>query len=149
MKTKLRKHILQEMLAYNYTRYSAGRRIARVHIRATKEVAELTANKVDKKLLFRFELVLQDLENDDDQFLSLKEHVQTVFGKALRNIADIEGEKCEALEKVLKCVMPRVEEKCGREAVDIMQSSILIGLVTLSFGKPEKSFLQLSVYSAT
>lgn len=41
----------QEMLAYNYTRYSAGRRIARTHIRATKEVAELTANKV--KIFFK------------------------------------------------------------------------------------------------
>uniref|UniRef100_A0A8R1DIG7 Uncharacterized protein n=1 Tax=Caenorhabditis japonica TaxID=281687 RepID=A0A8R1DIG7_CAEJA len=107
----------EQMLAYNYTRYSAGRRIATAHIRASKEVADLTANK--------------DLENDDDQFLSMKEHVQSVFGKALKNIAEIEGEKCEALEKVLQCVMPRVEEKCGREAVDIMQSSILVGYLSI------------------
>nr|pir hypothetical protein C35C5.7 - Caenorhabditis elegans [Caenorhabditis elegans] len=45
------KPCFEEMLAYNYTRYSAGRRIARTHIRATKEVAELTANKV--KIFFK------------------------------------------------------------------------------------------------
>lgn len=67
------------------------------------------------------------MENDDDQFLTMKEHVQSVFGKALRTIAEIEGEKCDALDKVLKCVLPRVEEKCGREAVTIMESSILVG----------------------
>ncbi|CAI2356611.1 unnamed protein product [Caenorhabditis sp. 36 PRJEB53466] len=116
------KPCFEQMLAYNYTRYSAGRRIARLHIKATKEVAELTANK--------------DLENDNDQFLSMKEHVQSVFGKALRQIAEIEGEKCEALEKVLKCVMPRVEEKCGSEAVDIMQSSILVGYLSIQRREP-------------
>ncbi|CAB3410333.1 unnamed protein product [Caenorhabditis bovis] len=102
-----------DMLNYNYTRYSGGRRIARIHIRATKQVAELTKNK--------------DLEEDDDQFLTLKEHIQSSFERALREIAAIEGEKCEALDKVLQCVLPRAEEKCGRDAAEIMKTSILVG----------------------
>ncbi|CAI5455512.1 unnamed protein product [Caenorhabditis angaria] len=112
----------QEMLAYNYTRYSAGRRIARIHIRASKQIADLTKNK--------------DLENDDDQFLTMKEHVQTVFGRALGSIAEIEGEKCDALDRVLNCVLPKVEAKCGVDAVEVMKSSILVGYLSTQRREP-------------
>lgn len=104
-----------EMLAYNYTRYSAGRRIARLHINATREVAKMTNDK--------------DLQ-DDDEFLSVKEKVEIIFQRKLKEIADIEGEKCDALGKALNCVLPHLEERCGSEAAYILKTSVLIGYLS-------------------
>ncbi|CAD6185424.1 unnamed protein product [Caenorhabditis auriculariae] len=92
----------KEMLAYNYTRFSTSRRIARIHKKAVDKVANLTKEK---------------------------DHVQAIFVPALKEIAEIEGERCEALRSVMNCVKPLIENKCGSEASEFIEDSVLVGYV--------------------
>uniref|UniRef100_A0A1I7WP85 Transposase n=1 Tax=Heterorhabditis bacteriophora TaxID=37862 RepID=A0A1I7WP85_HETBA len=63
------------MLAYNYTRYSAGRRIARLHLKVISDVEALTKHR---------------RINTEDEIFPFKFEVQSKFVRELKKIAEVE-----------------------------------------------------------
>ncbi|PAV75482.1 hypothetical protein WR25_16234 isoform B [Diploscapter pachys] len=104
----------ESMTAYNESRFRIGKKVAKLHIEAVEHVLNITSNV--------------DLDKED-QLMSSKEYVQAIFRPALREIAELEGEKCSILEKVLKCVRPSLRKHCGAETEEVFNVSVLVGYV--------------------
>lgn len=134
------KLFLEHMLKYNYTRYSAGRRIANIHFDAVRDVTLLTYDKVHLDFWQRHFLILGSQRRESDsssQRQSTKYHAWSsgrncrhwrffdsiVQGSSLNN----SGEKCEALEEVMGCILPFLSNKCGDKVQSMLQTIIEVG----------------------
>uniref|UniRef100_A0AC34QKB2 Major facilitator superfamily (MFS) profile domain-containing protein n=1 Tax=Panagrolaimus sp. JU765 TaxID=591449 RepID=A0AC34QKB2_9BILA len=97
---------------YNSTRTTLNEQIYNIHINAAAHATRAAKNANPE---------------DSKNFIPTKIIIENILRKALKQITEIESQKCRSLDAMLKCLLPTAKANCGSVAADALKTAISVG----------------------